>query len=743
MNDQPYISGEKSSRVYPLQDYLPAYQAGIAASWVGDTIPPAGWILCPFGSSPQIALEAAQAGYRVLLPVHNPILRFLIENLASPPTWEELNSALAALASSYKGKERLKPFILSLYETNCPQCGAKTSADSFRWSRNTRELLSKTCRCEACGEETQTPATAEDLAKAREFSDRSPIHARALTRVSSPTDPIRVHVENALGSYPPRSVYALFSVLNKLTGSDLPQEERTLLEILLLHAFYRCSHALPGTPKKSQKDLDPEEDPIIERNVWFALEDALEYWPGQPDQAATTLWPEAPPQEGGICLFPGRVKELIPQLGGSPIAGMLMVFPKPTPSFWGLSALWTGWLWGQEAAAPLRGVLSVRNYDWNWMTRAVESTLAELKTVLPDSLPILGLIPEADSRHLVSAASAGLSAGLKLENIALDPDQGLVQTQWETQSRIPPVENRTTRELIRKAAFESLREAGEPLHDLLLHAAGMSDLAQAGYPHSDPAVGSEDYFPRLELDFEENIAYRQGFLHYPEVECWWHLELELDPLPLCDRIEISLVTLLIKAEGSLPEKEILGNLYQQYPGLSTPRSGIIQACLRSYADQNSRQPLIWALKSNDQPVSRIRDLQEMEQVLRKIGDELGYRTGEAPAPDNTVHLIWQEGKTVRDSFFISASGLLHKVITASGVAGERKWIILPGSRAPLIDYKMNHNPLLAERIRAEWHLVKFRHLRRLAEQGDLTRENFQERFDLDPFTSDSRQLLLI
>ncbi|MFN2282618.1 MAG: hypothetical protein ACK2TZ_12205, partial [Anaerolineales bacterium] len=158
MNDQPYISGEKSSRVYPLQDYLPAYQAGIAASWVGDTIPPAGWILCPFGSSPQIALEAAQAGYRVLLPVHNPILRFLIENLASPPTWEELNSALAALASSYKGKERLKPFILSLYETNCPQCGAKTSADSFRWSRNTRELLSKTCRCEACGEETQTPA---------------------------------------------------------------------------------------------------------------------------------------------------------------------------------------------------------------------------------------------------------------------------------------------------------------------------------------------------------------------------------------------------------------------------------------------------------------------------------------------------------------------------------------------------------------------------------------------------------
>jgi hypothetical protein len=56
---------------------------------------------------------------------------------------------------------------------------------------------------------------------------------------------------------------------------------------------------------------------------------------------------------------------------------------------------------------------------------------------------------------------------------------------------------------------------------------------------------------------------------------------------------------------------------------------------------------------------------------------------------------------------------------------------------------MKSNPLLAERIRKNWQLVKFRHLRRLAEQGDLTRENFQERFNLDPFTSESRQLLLI
>ncbi len=743
MNNQPYIYGEKSSRIYPLQDYLPDYQVGIAASWLNEKISPAGWILCPFGSSPQISLEAARSGFRVLLPVHNPILRFLIDNLASPPTWEDLNSALATLASSYKGKERLKPFILSLYETDCPHCGAKTSALSFNWNKNTRELLSKTCRCDACGEETQTAATAEDIAKAREFSDSSPIHARALTRVSSPNDPIRIHVENALGSYPPRSVYALFSALNKLTGSDLPDEKHIHLEILLLHAFYRCSHPLAGPALQSQSGKEPAESTIVERNVWFALEDALDYWPSSSEEVPITLWPESPPARGGICLFPGRVKDLISQLEGSPIEALLMVFPKPTPSFWGLSALWTGWLWGQEAAAPLRGVLSAGNYDWNWITRAVENTLKELKAVIPDHTPVLGLITEADKIHLISAASAGLSAGLELKNIALDPDQHLVQTQWEFPSQPVPSKSQSSRVLIRTAGYDLVRQAGEPLHDLLIHAAGISDLSQAGYPASEPAAGPADYFPRLVLDFEENIAYRQGFLYYPEIRSWWHLELKLDPVTRSDRVEKTLVTLLIKAESALTEKQILSDLYQEYPGLTTPRLGIIRACLMSYGEQMAGQPPGWILKPNDQPARRIKDLGEMEEILRKIGAELDYTTREAPAPENTIHLIWQdEGKT-QASFYISASGLLQKIITAPETGKRQQWLILPGSRAPLLNYKMNNNPLLADRIREDWQLVKFRHLRRLSEQSDLTRENYQERFNLDPFTSDSRQLLLI
>ncbi|MEJ2412289.1 MAG: hypothetical protein P8Y34_04740 [Anaerolineales bacterium] len=719
MNDQPYIYGNSSTRDYPLQDHLPEYRPGIAENWLKETIPTGSWILSPFGSSPQTSLEAARAGYRVLLPVHNPVLRFVIENLANPPTRDELNSALASLASSYKGTERLKPFILSLYETDCPQCGAKTSALSFSWAKNTRELLTKTCRCQTCGEETQTMATPEDTAKAREFSDRSLIHARALTRVSSPTDPIRVHVENALGSYPPRSVYALFSVLNKLTGSELPAVDLIHLEILLLHAFQRCSHPLAGTNVQSSSSEEKTDEPLQELNVWYALEDALDVWTLQTEPIPTTLWPAAPPEKGGICIFPGRVKDLITQLDSIPVQAILTVFPRPTPSFWGLSALWTGWLWGQEAAAPLRGVLSVGNYDWNWITKAVENTLAELGKVIPGGVPVLGLVPEADTSSLISASSASLTAGLKLNNIALDPDQRLVQTQWVFPSeRLSAAKPESSRELIRKAGFDLLKKAGEPLHNLLIHAAGICSLAQAGYPDKAEIAAAEDYFPQLLRDFEENIAYRQGFLHYPEAESWWHLELELDPLPLSDRVEISLVRLLIKGGDSLSEKQLLKTLAGEYPALSTPRSRLIQACLDSYAEHSSGEEITWALKPNDQPASRIQDLEEMGTILREIGTKLGYATREAPGPENTLHLIWQEGNAVRETFFVSVSGLLNKIVTTKDGSQGKQWMILPGSRAPLVDYKMNQNPLLAEMIRANWQLVKFRHLRRLSEQGD-------------------------
>lgn len=734
MNNQPFIRGEPPKSKYPLQTCLPAYRPQVVSTWLKQLPSHSGIILCPFGSSPQVVLEAARSGFQILTPVHNPILRFLIESLAKPPSREELSSALSKLASSYKGKERLQPLILSLYETDCPQCGGKTPASSFTWSRITREPVRKTCRCSRCGEDTEGVVTVDDIQKALDFQENSPTHARALTRVSAPDDPIRYQVEYALGSYPPRSVYALFTVLNKLTGSNLPVEENNLLETLLLHAFYRCSQPIVA------QDQDHETEEIyVEENVWFALEEALDVWCGDDNPLPVTTWPQLPPESGGISLFPGRIRELIPQLKNIKLQSIVMVFPKPTPSFWALSALWTGWLWGQEAAAPLRSILSIKNFDWPWMTRAIELTLSEIHEILPAGIPHFGLLPEIETNSLLAAVSAGSRAGYKLENIALDPDLFLGETDWISQKGIFDLKPSSDyRETIRKAGFNLLQEAGEPKHTLSIYCAGMAELVAEGFPGEDN--NPDQYFPQLLKDFEDNIAYRQGFLHYPGSENWWHQELKPSLSSQSDQVEQKLVELLVKTNTTIPEKEIFQHIYRNFPAQHTPREGLIQACLESYAHPTPDPDLSWNLKPNEDPDRRVQDLAEIENLLNGIGVELGYAVSKKTAPGRVIHLQWDKGGSPSCSFFISASGLLGRLLEEQKNSAEKRWIILPGSRAGLVHYKLQHNPPLAEIIDQGWGLVKFRHIRRLAEIID---SNFLDRLDLDPFQSDSPQLPLI
>jgi hypothetical protein len=734
MNKQSFIRGVTPKTISPLQTCLPAYRPQVVSSWLQTLPSDSGVILSPFGSSPQVVLEAARSGFQILVPVHNPVLRFVIESQAQPPSRQELSSALAKLGSTYKGKERLQPLILDLYETDCPQCGGITSASSFTWSRQTQEPVWKTCRCIRCGEETRGEVSAQDIEKALNFQDNSPVHARALTRVAAPGDPIRYQVESALSSYPPRSVYALFTVLNKLTGSNLPQEENILLETLLLHAFYRCRQ--PIVPRHSGDDLDKF---YREENTWFALEEALDIWSGDNIPVPVTSWPALPPESGGVCIFPGRIRELIPHLADIDLQALAIVFPKPSPSFWALSALWTGWLWGQETAAPLRSILSINNFDWPWMTKATELTLSELNQILPTGIPCFGLLPEMEIQSLLASVSACSQAGLGLVQISVDPDLKLGETVWTTQQSSASGKAPTDqRELVRAAGLNLLRETGEPTHTLSVYTAAMGKLAVEGYPGKEEQP--EHYFPQLLKIFEENIAYRQGFLHYPDSETWWHQELSPSPGPQSDIVEQKIVELLVRCDRPLSEQELYQQIYSAFPPQLTPRGSLMQACLESYAQSDPSLDGNWQLKTNEDPARRVQDLAELEYLLNEIGEKLGYGVTKQSAPGKVIHLLWEQKGSPPCRFLISASGLLGRLLDTAGSSPEKRWIILPGSRAGLIHYKLQHNPPLAEIIHTKWGLVKFRHIRRLSEVVD---QNFLKKLDLDPFQSDSPQLPLI
>ena len=744
MKTQPFIRGEQNSQPIPLEEFLPAYRPGVVSSWLNQLSARPDLVISPFGDSPLEVLEAAAAGYRVVVPIHNPITRFLLNRLAQPISEEELNSALVRLSSSYKGKERLKPFILSLYETECPHCGSLISARSFTWSKSRGEPVRKTCLCSACGEPSETAVSQEDLQKALAYQENSPSHARALTRVAPPNDPVRFQAEGALRTYPHRTVHALFTILNKLTGFDLKPEERINLEMLLLHAFYRCSSLSSSSISERESGATADGDTYREENVWFALEEALEIWVNGQISVPVVTWPDLPPGSGGISIYPGRVRDLIPLLKDFDFGAALMVFPKPNLSFWSLSALWTGWLWGQDAAAPLRSILSLQNLDWVWLARAIKSTLSELEAILPPGVPCFGLLPNLEIEYLISIGTAACATGFTLTDIAVDPDLPQGQIICTTRDRMAAKpSSKTMKEIIRSAGFEFLMAAGEPKHTLSLYSAGLASIAAEQILLQTEEENLADVYLQLVKDFEESIAYRQGFLHYSQSETWWHQELSPSPDPHSDRVEQALVNLLAKSSFPLLEVDIYTHLYHKFPGLDTPHQGLIDVCLKSYAEKTSGTQSGWVLRPSDQPANRRQDLKDIENILSLLGNQLGFEIKKSAPIGNILCLIWQNKGETNYTFYISASGILNKIIAGSDSPLVNPWIILPGSRAELIHYKMENNNPLEDAIQNSWGLVKYRHIRRIADEGGLTKENLQERLALDPFTSDAPQLPLI
>ena len=107
MDHQAYIPGLGPAEPGPLARFTPPLEEGVISSWLPLHVPAGSWILDPFGFSPRLALEAARAGYRVLVTVNNPITRFLLEMSANPPSETDFKAALADLVVVKKGDERL------------------------------------------------------------------------------------------------------------------------------------------------------------------------------------------------------------------------------------------------------------------------------------------------------------------------------------------------------------------------------------------------------------------------------------------------------------------------------------------------------------------------------------------------------------------------------------------------------------------------------------------------------------
>ena len=455
------------------------------------------------------AAYLARAGQRVLVTAGNPVSRFLLDLTAHPPRLADLQAALADLAAARKEGKRLETHIQELYFTECENCGRELAAEAFLWDSKTSRLTGRIYNC-VCGSGGEHPATAQDEENAALWARADGLHrSRALGRVAPSGDPDRPFAEEALEFYPPRAVYAIGTIINRLDGLSSSDERRRCVSALLLYAA-DLSNALWSFPSDRPRPRQLTFPAIYrENNLWLALEAGVKAWASEEIQVPVTLWPADPPESGGLCIFEGPLRDLSADLDEIAIKAVVGAIPRPNQAFWTLSALWSGWLWGHAAVGPFKSVLRRRRYDWQWHAEALKALFGNLVEVITPEVPFFAILSEAEPTFVSAAFLAAQTTGLEITGLAMHAETEPLQILWkktrstgnaaslkQAKKTLSPDANYT-----RKVMREILEKRREPMPYLHLHAATLAALAEKGM-----LTWSEDALPILEKTIHTALA---------------------------------------------------------------------------------------------------------------------------------------------------------------------------------------------------------------------------------------------
>ena len=746
MDHQPYIPGMNPADPGPLSRFTPPLEEGVISRWLPLHAPgydatqnkAGSWLLDPFGFSPRLVLEAARAGYRVLVTVNNPITRFLLEMSADPPGEADFNAALAELDAVKKGDERLGAHLRSLYQTSCEKCNQIIQVDSFLWRKGENVPYGRIYSCPHCGDSGERTVTREDVERVKKITATDSLHrSRAFERVAALSDEDRVYVEEAIQYYLPRPLYFLTTVINRMDSLSLsPARKRALAGLLLVACD--MGNTLWGhpseRPRPKQLNIPGQ---FREHNLWNQLERASGLWRGTASEVACSLWPNKIPERGGICIYEGRLKELAREVKKEiPIAAVIGSVPRPNQAFWTLSALWAGWLWGHEAVEPFKIALRRRRYDWAWNATALHAAFSHLFDLLPLNTPFFGLLPEAEPSFLTSTLSAASAAGFDLHSLTMRTEYDPIQLSWRRGEHLKRETNEPDVEEVRSAIQAHLEERGEPASYLHIHAAGLLSLVES---HSLRKQDQEfdETLRAVQALIQSALEEDSRFVHHSSGESvdtgLWGLNGDPGPAEsLADRVEMAVVMFLQKNPGSL-YLEIEDDLYPQFPGLMTPSKMMIYAVLNSYAE---RTKAAWTLRPEDRASARRSELDTIRAMLETLGTRLGYS-----ALRQEKMIVWQENGRIAYAFHVLASALVGRALSEIPFPPQQSILVLPGGRASLASYKMQRDPALAERLK-KYRVVKYRLLRTLTEAPALTRETFEEQLDSDPLEKPRLQMLM-
>jgi hypothetical protein len=729
MEITPYIPGSQPPYELPLGRFLPPLKPGVVSHWLGSTSPKGSWVIDPLGSNPALSLEAARAGYRVLVTCNNPILALILEVLAEAPKKEMLQSIVADLSGMKKGEERLENYIQGLYSSDCPGCGKVVPAQAFLWKKGEKGPFKRRILCGKCGGDGDYDILPSDLQKIETIEKSSLHHAWAVSRLGDLDKEEDHAARDALEMYLSRSLYSIFTIITKSEALDLTPENRKWLYALLLSVCDEGSSLwqVSGSRGRPLKLSIP--GIFIEYNLWEKLEKAVDIWSSLPESVPITHYPELPPESGGICISHGRLRSLLPLPEQMRTDQVIAVFPRANQAFWTFSALWASWIWGRKTLQSMKSGFERQHYDWHWHTYAIRNTLSPLLRLNKD-FHIFSLAPELTQSFLLSVMVGGQAAGYLCKSINFRADEADMQMQLVPGEQADEVKLGDLKPILRNVVKEHLLRKGEPANYIELYSVTLTSLVHRGKLFKDPLDVSTELQKLIEGSLVEilddhDFAKSYGSGSYESQRSWWLVNDINHDISLSDRIEMKFLEFLqLKENWRIEDLET--ELCASFPGFLTPSHDLFQALLDSYTVPDLSQIDAIRIRPEDDEKSRMVDIKEAKKRVRKLGALVGLIC----EGENPIFWVKKDGKK-EYAFFLTTQSIIAPFIKEIEQSLIMNCIVvLPGGRAGLLEQKLHYDLHLAE-VAAQLHFLKFRHLKELSALTKLTQAKWDDQLEKD------------
>ncbi len=287
-----------------------------------------------------------------------------------------------------------------------------------------------------------------------------------------------------------------------------------------------------------------------------------------------------------------------------------------------------------------------------------------------------------------------------------------------------------------------------------LEQSAKNQLAQSSLFSLDLDINTEDEgaseIPEIPAVGNEPVIEKEKPIRSSDISMstliWLRDTQGIDQVPLTDRFELTQLTYLRNNPGSTLN-DIDKAMCEAYPGLFTPPLEFIRLCLESYGYQSTPASDQWFLRPEDDLVERQSDLDQAVQILHQIGERLKYLCADRASNFEKSSVLWFEKNSEPAYwFFPSITAAIGQSVLNCEQPPVRGFIVVPGSRANLLVYRLRHDPRLAKAFnltQGNWRFLKFRHLRSLAGSPNLNRDNLEHLLSLDPITYSTPQLWLI